>query len=305
VAGKRRHEYDVVVLGGGLAGLTALSYATQCGLAAAVLEGGMFGGLVATVTTIEGYPSITSVSGAELATTLLDAARAGGADVVEEAGQSVQLIGRQFRVSAGEQMLRSRTLVIATGARLKELRAPGGRELLGRGISHCASCDGPLFRDQDVVVVGSGDAALQEAALLAAVCKSVILVVRGRLRARRQYVKRVQSCHNVRILWGAVVEAVLGQGVVEGVRLRDQDSGRVTETPCTAVFPYLGLEPNTGFLAEMIELDEGGHAVTDASFATSRAGIYAVGAVRRGFSGELCSAAGEGAAVMKTIASGF
>jgi thioredoxin reductase (NADPH) len=303
VAGRRRHEYDVVVLGGGLAGLTALSYATQCGLAAAVLEGGLFGGLVATVTTIEGYPSVTSAAGAELATTLLDAARAGGADVVEEAARSAQLIGRQFRVSAGEQMLRSRTLLIATGARLRELSAPGGREFLGRGISHCASCDGPLFRDQDVVVVGSGDAALQEAALLAAVCKSVILVVRGRLRARRQYVKRVQSCHNVQILWGSVVEAVLGHDTVERVQLRDQESGRVTEIPCAAVFPYIGLEPNTGFLADMIQLDDGGHAVTDAGFATSRAGIYAVGAVRRGFSGELCSAAGEGAAAMKTIAS--
>jgi thioredoxin reductase (NADPH) len=305
VVGRRRNEYDVLIVGGGLAGLTAAWYAPRYGLSAALLEGGVFGGQVATVTTIEGYPSAAKVSGADLAVTLLDGVRGGGVDVVEESARAIQIVGRQFRITSTTQNLRSRAIVFATGARLRELDLPRALDLVGCGVSHCASCDGPLFRGQDVVVVGGGDSALQEAALLSPHCRSVNIVVRGRLRARREFIKRVQSCHNVKFIWNCTIDAILGKDAVTGVRLRDQNNGTLSEIACSGFFPYIGTVPNADLLAGVSKRDDDGRLLADSLFATSHAGIYAVGAVRSGFSGELCSAAGEGAAAIKTIAASF
>lgn len=302
MAGKRRNEYDAVVVGGGLAGLTAGWQAVQHGLSLAVLEVGLFGGQVATVSAIEGFPGVEVMSGADLASVLMGAVREAGGDLVEAKAQSVERMGRQFRVSSGEDIWRTRALLVASGARLRSLDAEGAERMEGRGLSHCASCDGPLYRGQDVVVVGGGDSAVQEAAVLAGMCRSVTLVVRGRLRARRQYVRRLQSFGNVRIVWNSVVEAVLGDEGVTGVRLCEQDSGATSEIACTGLFPFIGLIPNTEFLGDLVERDETGALVTDANFDTSVPGIKAVGAVRRGFSGELASAVGEGASAMAMIA---
>jgi thioredoxin reductase (NADPH) len=298
--------YDVVVVGGGIAGLTAVSQALGYGLSAALFEAApLFGGQVATVPLIEGYPSVQPMSGTDLATAMVDEVRRHRVAIVEGAVREIAANKVGFRVATESQAIPCRTVVIATGGRRRELEVLGAKPLVGRGISHCASCDGPLFKDQAVVVVGGGDAALQEAALLAPICRSVNIIVRNALRARRKFVDRVRSLNNVKFVWDCTIEAVLGESVVSGVRVKNHDDGAETEMPCEGIFPFIGSLPNTEFLQGTLERDAAGHLLTTHSFMTSQPGIYAVGAVRQGFSGELSSAAGEAAAVMKTIASTF
>ena len=303
---KRGQEYDVIIIGGGIAGLTAAWHATHYGLSTALIErSALFGGQVATVTRIEGYPGIGSTSGADLATTMLEAVRQEGVLIIDAAAEAIATPNGRLQVAAGPRTVLGRTVIVATGARHRELNVPGAQTLVGRGVSRCASCDGTLFTSQDVVVIGGGDAALQEAALLAPICRSVTLIVRDRLRAREKFVARVKGFRNVRFLWDCVVDAVLGDATVAGVRLRNQEDGTVSKFPCTGVFPFIGAIPNTEFLPGALKRDADGRLLTSDVFATSLPGIYAVGAVRSGYSGELSSAAGEGAAAMKNIASTF
>jgi|ERR1700733_15074614 len=295
--------YDIVVVGGGITGLTAVSQAVDYGLSAALFEAGpLFGGQVGTVRLIEGYPSLNPMSGPGLATAMVDEARRNRVVVVEEAVREIVVNKVGFRVSAESQAVSCRVVVVATGCRHRELDVPGAGALMGRGISHCASCDGPLFRDQAVVVVGGGDAALQEAALLAPICRSVNIVVRNNLRARKKFIDRVRSLKNVQFVWDSTIGAVLGESVVTGVRVKNHEDGTETELPCEGIFPFIGNLPNTEFVQNMLKRSEDGHLLTTDSFMTSQPGIYAVGAVRHGFPGEVSCAAGEAAAAIKSIA---
>jgi len=299
-----RLENDVIIVGGGISGLTAAWHATHHGLSATLLEpSGLFGGQVATINAIEGYATPVQTSGADLAASILNAARKSGVAVVEEFARTISVSRGRIEVMTDEQRLKSRSLILATGARLRMLDVPDAENLVGRGISQCASCDGPLFRDRDVVVVGGGDAALQGAFLLAPICRSVHIVVRNHLRARRGYIERVKSLSNVKFIWDHIVDSVLGGQNVNGIRLRNQENGEVIELSCDGIFPLIGTIPNTEFLPESIKRDESGLIVTMKHFLTSASGVYAVGAARAGYSGELLSAAAEGAAVIKDLAS--
>jgi thioredoxin reductase (NADPH) len=303
LAGKRRSGYDALLIGGGIAGLAAASQAAQYGLSAALLEpSALLGGQVATVTSIEGFPALGAIAGAELAAILLTRARREGVILIEEAAHAVTTVGKQFQVTTASQTLRARAVIVATGGRRRELGVPKEQEFLGKGVSHCASCDGPLFRNEHVVVVGGGDAALQEAALLAPICRSVTLVVRGGLRARRTYIDRAKSFVNLTFMWDSVVEAICGETSVSGVIVRNLETGTRLELPCAGLFPFIGAVPNTSFLGEGFEKDPQGRLRTEEWLVTSRTGIYAIGAVRHGFSGELASATADGTAVMKAIA---
>jgi thioredoxin reductase (NADPH) len=296
--------YDVVVVGGGVAGLAAVRQATDYGLSVALFEASpLFGGQVATVQSIEGYPSLNPMSGPDLATAMIDDARRNRVVVVEDAVRAIAVDKLGFRVSTESRAVTCRIVVVATGGRHRELDVPGAAPLRGRGVSHCASCDGPLFKDRAVVVVGGGDAALQEAALLAPLCRSVNIIVRNNLRARKKFIDRAKTLKNVKFVWDRTVTAVLGESVVTGVRVRNDEDGTESELPCEGVFPFIGSIPNTEFVQDTLKRSAAGHLLTAAeSFMTSQPGIYAVGAVRHGFPGELSCAAGEAAAVIKSIA---
>ena len=177
-------------------------------------------------------------------------------------------------------------------ARLRQLEAPGASELLGKGVSQCAWCDGQLFRGQDVAVIGGGDAAAQEALVLAGLCRRVYVVARSPLRAKPDYVTRLSRLESVEFVWSSVVDEVLGSDTVEGVRLRGVRDGSLSELACSAVFPFIGSIPNSEFLPSEVAREDG-YVVTDEGFATSLPGVFAAGAVRRGYGGHLAEAVGE------------
>ncbi len=261
-----------------------------------------FGGQVANVASVEGLPLAQPCSGVDLAASMVEALRAGGATLVTEAATAVTEGVPALQVATATQMLRAKSVVVATGCRRRLLDVAGETVLAGRGVSHCATCDGPLFRGEEVVVAGGGDAALQEALTLAEMCGRVSIVARGRLRARRAYVQQAAATANIRFIWDSTIDAVLGDNQVTGVRLRNLRAGETSELACAGVFAYLGGIPNSEILPSSVARDEAGFVVTDPTFRTGANRIYAIGAVRSGYCGELVSAAGEAASVARTIA---
>jgi thioredoxin reductase (NADPH) len=185
---------------------------------------------------------------------------------------------------------------------LRPLDVPGADALRGKGVSQCAHCDGYFFKGQDVIVLGGGDSALQETLVLAPLCRTVTIVVRSRLRARQVYVERAAGAANVKFIWDSEVDAVLGNGTVSGVRLRNIRTGERSEIACAGVFPFIGVEPNTEFLPTSIRRDDSGRVITDERMRTAEPSIFAIGALRSGFSGELTGATGEASIAAATAA---
>jgi len=301
---RRRHDiWDLVIVGGGIAGLTAAWHAQRRGLATTLFEAQSgCGGQIATVEAIDDWPATAPVSGVELAASLVGQLNP---EVVEMRREAVALVRpehRLLRVGSGSHSLRTRRLIAASGARLRTLNVPGEEALRGKGVSQCAHCDGLFFRGQDVVVVGGGDAALQEALVLAPIARSVTIVARSRLRARHAYAERAAGKTNVRFLWENTVDAVLGESGVTGVRLRNVKTGEVNDLACTGVFPFIGVEPQSAYLPAAVERDASGRVVTDGGLRTNIPGILAIGAVRAGYAGDLVNAAGEAAAAVAHVA---
>ncbi len=290
---RRRGRYDVLVIGGGVTGLSVAHHAARWGLSTALIEGELlFGGQIATVERLDGYPAAGELSGIDLAVDLVEGCRSLGVAIVQAPVEALSAEDGGHVAVAGGERHRTRAVVVASGARLKRLGVPGEHELLGRGVSQCAWCDGHLFRGQDVAVIGGGDAAAQEALVLAGFCRTVYLVARSPLRAKADYVNRLSRLDNVEFVWGCEVDEVLGSGAVEGVRLRGVRDGSARELACTAVFPFIGSTPNSEFLPPELEREDG-HVVTDTAFATSLPGVFAAGAVRRGYGGHVAEAVGE------------
>ncbi len=299
---RRNQGHDLLVIGGGIAGLTAALHGMQRGLSTLLLEPeAVLGGQIATVASVEGLPLPQTTSGVDLAMGLVDALRTGGLTLLEEAATGITAAGAALQVTTASQTLRAKAVVLATGCRPRPLNVPGETALRGRGVSHCATCDGPFFRGQNVVVAGGGDAALQEALTLADLGATVAIIARGRLRARRAYVQRATATDRIRFIWDNVVDAVLGEQSVTGVRLRNVKTGEATDHACAGVFAYLGGIPNSEVAPSTLPRDAGGCLLTDAQCRTDMPGLYAVGAVRSGYCGEAVSAAGEAAAVVRGL----
>jgi thioredoxin reductase (NADPH) len=263
----------------------------------ATFEANLFGGLVINVNELDGYPG--AESGTVLASELMQADSDAGVASIQEEVTAITPAGATFDVAAGASY-GARQVVIASGARLRKLSVPGEDEYEGRGVSHCADCDAPLFQKEEVVVVGGGDSALQEALVLAKFCRKVHIVHRGeRFRAQQHLVDRVASEPRIATIWNATVEAILGSKMVEKVRIRRD--GRTEDMPSAGVFAYVGLEPNSACAPPGIRRDERGHLLTDGAFETSTPGIWAIGAVRAGYSGLLRDAVVEAQRVAQAV----
>ncbi|MCL8208537.1 MAG: thioredoxin-disulfide reductase [Actinomycetia bacterium] len=273
---------DVVILGGGPAGLTAAIYAARANLAPLVVEGNEAGGQLMLTTLVENYPGFPdAIMGPELMQAMRKQAERVGAEFRTEDATAVDFTRRPFVVTtqSGERIA-ARAVIVATGASARTLGVPGEQRLMGRGVSTCATCDGFFFRKKDVVVIGGGDSAMEEALYLANLARSVTVIHRrDRLRASKIMQERAFKHPVITFVWNTVVEEIVGDGVVQAVRLRDVQSGTVTERRTDGVFVAIGHVPNTGLFRGQLELDDAGYIKLRHRSMTSVEGVFAAGDV--------------------------
>lgn len=285
-----QNTYDVLVIGEGVSGLTAANALATSGLKTGTLEAQLFGGLVINVNELEPGPETRMVSGAEFAAELMQANAELGVTSIQETVTALKVSGGLKQVVTGAATYQARHVVLASGARLKKLGVPGEAEFEGHGVSQCADCDGPMYQNEDAVVVGGGDSALQEALVLARFCRKVHVVHRSRrFRARAHFVDAVSVNDNITTVWNATVEAITGSRMVEGVSIKHAD-GRAENIPCAGIFAYIGLMPNAEFLPQEIRRDPAGFVMTRETLETELPGVWAVGALRSGYGGLLSDA---------------
>jgi thioredoxin reductase (NADPH) len=285
---------EVAVIGGGLAGLSAARHAARLGRLVTLFEGsGLYGGQVATVGHVEGMPLPGRFSGQAIAMALLEDAQKVGVRVIEANVAAVDLGEPPALTDEEGRSYSPEAVIVASGALLRKLGVPGEEAFAGRGVSWCATCDGGFFRGRDVVVVGGGDAAVHEALELAPVVRSVTMVCRSAIKAKREYVDKLHTRDNVAFVWDHEVTEILGQSGVEGVRLRNVASGAVSELPCAGVFPFIGVAQSTGALPAAL-LAPSGEVAATADLATTDPNVFAAGAVRTGFGGTAAEALAEG-----------
>jgi len=291
-------EFDIVVAGGGIAGLTAGLGAARLGCKTLVLAGDVLGGLLLSIEKIDGVPGFPDgVPGYDLCPMAQEQATAAGAQVVAARLDGLAPANGRWRLSTGEGETIAGAVILATGAQLRQLGLPAEQRLLGRGVSLCASCDAPLVRKRPVAVIGGGDSALQEALTLAEHAERVIVLHRGKaLSAQAAYVDRARAHPRIELRFATAVDDILGDDRLTGVRIRDLESGTTAVLDAAALFVYIGLEPATSYLQEQLALDPGGRIPTDARMRTQLRGILAAGIVRSGSPGRAVGAAGEGAA---------
>lgn len=290
--------FDVVVAGGGLAGLTAGLTAARAGGSVQVLAGGVPGGLLLNIERIEGLPGIEeAVAGYDLCPATQEQAEQAGAEVSMAALKGLAKGADGWTVQTDEGEVLGRAVILATGARFRRLGVPGEERLIGHGVSTCASCDAPLLRGRTAVVVGGGDSALQEALVLAEAVERVIVLVRDSgLCAQASFQARAEQHPKIEIRHGVVVEELLGDGVLAAVRVRDLAADTVQELEAAGIFPFIGLEPNSEPIDGRIERDGEGRLMTDGALRTALPGVFAAGLVRSGAAGRAAATAGEGAA---------
>jgi thioredoxin reductase (NADPH) len=297
--------FDVIVIGEGVSGLTAAGVLATAGLKVATCEAQLFGGLVINVNEIDPAPEGRPASGAELASEMMQTNSEAGVTSIQEPVTAVRNADGLKEVVTGGATYKARHVIVASGARLKRLGVPGEMEFEGRGVSQCADCDGPMYQNEEVIVVGGGDSALQEALVLAHYCRKVHLVHRGSaFRAVPAFVEQVKANDKIAPVFNATVDAVLGSKMVEKIRVKHAD-GRVEEVSCAGLFAYIGLEPNVDFLPPEVERDADGYIRTDDKLQTNVPGISAVGAVRSGYAGTLTDAMAEARKAAENVAARF
>ncbi|CDD30613.1 thioredoxin reductase [Firmicutes bacterium CAG:94] len=289
--------YDVIVIGGGPGGYTAALYAARANLSVAILEKLSPGGQMGTTDVIDNYPGFPQgVNGFELAMQMKEGAERFGAQTQLAEVTQVELAGQVKTIHTSGGDYQARTVVLATGAHPRELGLPGERELRGRGVSYCATCDGMFYRGKTVVVVGGGNTAVSDVLYLSRLCEKVYLVHRrDTLRASKVYLDPLQKAENVEFVWDSEVKQLLRDQAVTGVRVRNKKTGEERDIPCGGVFVAVGYLPNTELYRGQVELDEAGYVLADETTQTNLPGVFAVGDLRKKPLRQVVTAASDGA----------
>ena len=290
-------ECDVLIAGAGAAGLTAGTYASRLGLKTVIIEHMMGGNQIINVEQIENFPGFPNgISGADLASQMQEQAMNAGAAFVLAEATGLAMDDPYKIVTTSDEDYRTKTLIVAAGSTLRKLGIPGEEEFFGRGVSQCATCDGPLFNGEVVGVAGGGDSAADEALTLAEYAEKVLLFHRrDRLRAQKVLQERVLGHPKIEVDYNTVVESVVGSEIVTGVQIRNVVTNLTERLDVTGLFVYVGLEPNTEFVRGVLKTDNAGHIPVDLWMETSVPGIYAAGDIRQHSASQLASAAGDGA----------
>lgn len=291
-------SYDLIVVGGGAAGLTAGIYAGRARMKTLLMEKIAPGGQTASTDIIENYPGFPeAISGPELMERMTKQAERFGLEIVVDKVENLKRKAKKkIIVKARKKEYATLSVIIASGGEPRPLGIPGEEELRGRGVSCCATCDGPLFRNEEIVVVGGGNTAVQEALFLAKFAEKVTLIHRrDRLRAVKVLQERALSHAKIEIVWSSAVTGIQGKTRVEGVQVKNRQTGEEREIPARGVFVLTGIKPGTDFLRGCLEMDEEGYLITDEDMKTSQEGIYAAGDCRRKQLRQIVTACGEGA----------
>jgi thioredoxin reductase (NADPH) len=293
--------YDLIIVGGGPAGMTAAIYGARARLRTLLIEKAKHGGQAATTEEVENWPGAGRTTGPELMQQFRAHAESLGVDMIKEDVARVQLDGEVKVVETRKgNRYEGRAIVLSPGAHPRTLGVKGEGPLRGKGVSYCATCDADFFTDLDVMVVGNGDAAVEEALYLTKFCESVTLIVihpEGTMDANKASQERLFQNPKIRVIWQSVIEEIKGDGIVESVVLKHLGTGELTEMPINGVFIFVGTVPNTEFLQGTgLELDERGYLIADPeTMATNFEGVYAAGDARRKWLRQIVTAASDGA----------
>lgn len=293
-----RTFYDLIVVGGGPAGLTAALYAAREGIETLVIEQSAVGGQAGVTERIENYPGFPQgVNGAYLAEQMRIQAERFGVEILQAQSVSDMCSEGDFRIvstDTGDEYS-SRALVVATGSRYRRLNVPGEEDLIGAGIHFCATCDGPFYTDQEVLVIGGGNSAVEEGIFLTRFASKVTMLVRGdQLRASQVLRERAENAPKLAVRTHTSVQEFRGNSSIESVLVTDSRSGESEELHPAGVFVFIGLDPNTGFVRGTLDTDRWGFIKTDMTFQSTMSGVYAAGDVRAGSTKQLAAAVGEG-----------
>ena len=289
--------YDVLIIGGGPAGLTAGIYAARADLKTALLEVAMPGGLAASTDFIENYPGFPEgIGGPELAANMLSQSQRFGLEVKYCSVESLKKKDDLFTVATDDGEIKSKSVIIATGAKPRMPGYRGEHEYHGRGVSYCATCDGAFFRDKVVAVVGGGDSAVEEAIFLTKFARKVYIIHRrGELRATKYVRQKARENGKIEFVWHSVVEEIKGEATVTGVDVKDVRTGDIASLTTDGVFIYIGHDPSAELVKELVQLDENGYIVTGDDMRTSTPGLFAAGDVRKKLLRQVVTAVADGA----------
>lgn len=294
------YDYDTVIIGGGPAGYTAGIYAARAGLKTMLVEGAATVSQITITDLIENYPGIPDgINGFDLMQLFKKQALKFGLEVITKDVLAIKKSDAAsfiWNVAVGDKTISTLSVIVATGAQWRKLGVPGEEEFAGKGVSYCATCDGPFYKNKDVVVVGGGDTAIQEALFLTHFAKKVIVVHRrDRLRAAGILQKRAFAEKKIEFVWKANLAEVIGKDFVTGIKIADVQSGKVSVISAEGVFIFVGRIPNTSLFQSVLKLDANGYILTDDNMNTSAAGIFAAGDCRAKQFRQVITAAGDGA----------
>ena len=288
--------YDTIIIGAGPAGMTAALYAARSNLKVALLERGIPGGQMNNTSDIENYPGYANISGPELAEKMFEPLENLGVEHLFGSVEKIEHQGAIKKVFTEDEIFETKTLIIATGAVHRHLGVPGEEELNSRGVSYCAVCDGAFFRDEDLLVVGGGDSAVEEAVFLTRFAKTVTIIHRrDELRAQKLLQERAFANEKIHFIWDSVVKEIKGDNRVSSVVVENVKTGEVSEHKFGGVFIYVGLDPVSEFVKDLGITNEVGWIVTDNHMKTAISGIYAIGDVREKDLRQVTTAVGDGA----------